>query len=195
MCDDTGNENFAVGQLDVLPHLPFVLVPRVSGFERIGLRANFEDEINQRLEGHVRRVRSVPAAPAHVIAHSILRNSGERMIEQLNAAFAIFVNVLLVHFAEQSIVLMRQKRVVKLDQKAGIDNSPVFFPERISQSGGDGVFVRIMTVDPKSARTHWRRNRQESLFHFDVGERSLEVLNILRDGALSAIADRTGAVP
>jgi hypothetical protein len=172
-----------------------MLVPRVCSFERIGLRPNFENEVNQRLEGDVRRVRSVPTAPAHMIAHPILRNSGERVIKQLNAAFAIFVNVLRVHFAEQAIVLMRQKRVVKLNQKTRIDNGPVFLPKRIRQSGGDGVFVRIITVDPKSTRTHWRRNRQESLFHFDVGKRSLEVLDILRDCGLSAIADRTGAVP
>jgi hypothetical protein len=195
VCDDARNENLSVGQLNVLPHLPFVLVPRVRSFERIGLRPNFEDEVNQRLEGDVRRVRSVPTAPAHMIAHPILRNSGERVIKQLNAAFEISVNVLLVHFAEQPIVLMCQKCVVKLNQKAGIDNGPVFFPERIRQSGDDGVFVRVITVDPKSARTHWRRDRQESLFHFDLRERSLEVLNILRDGGLSAIADRTGAVP
>jgi hypothetical protein len=195
VCDDARDENLAVGQLDVLPHLPFVLVPRVSGFERIRLRPNFEDKINQRLEGHVRRVRCVPAAPAHMIAHPILRNSGERVIEQLNAAFAIFVNVLLVHLTEKPIVFMRQKRVVKLNQKTSIDNGAVLFPERIRQRGSHGIFVRIVTVDPKSARTHWRRDRQESLFHFDVGERSLEVLNILRDGGLPAIGDRTGAIP
>jgi hypothetical protein len=89
-----------------------MLMPRVRGLERIGLRPHFEDEVNQRLEGNVRRVRSVPATPAHVIAHPILRNSGERVVEQLNAAFAIFVNLLVVHFAEQPIVLMRQKCVV-----------------------------------------------------------------------------------
>jgi hypothetical protein len=58
-----------------------MLVPRVRSFERIGLRPNFEDEVNQRLEGDVGRVRSVPTAPAHMIAHPILRNSGERVIE------------------------------------------------------------------------------------------------------------------
>lgn len=100
MCNDAGNENLSVGQLDVLPHLPFMLMPRVRGLQRIGLRPNFEDEINQRLEGHVRRVRCVPAAPTHMIAHPILRNSGERVIEQLNAAFTIFVNLLRAHFTE-----------------------------------------------------------------------------------------------
>jgi len=79
--DDAGNENLAVRQLHVLPHLPFVLVPRVRGFERIGLRPNFEDEVNQRLEGDVRRVRSIPAAPAHMIADPVLRNTTERVVE------------------------------------------------------------------------------------------------------------------
>jgi len=79
--DDAGNENLAVGQVHVLPHLPFMLVPRVRGLERIGLRSNFEDEVNERFEGDVRRVRSVPAAPAHVIANPVLGNATERVVE------------------------------------------------------------------------------------------------------------------
>ena len=105
------------------------------------------------------------------------------------------MNIFLVHFPEQPIVLVRQKRIVELNQKTGINNGPVFLPERIRQRSGDGVFVRIVTVDPKSARTHRCRDREESFGDFDAGERGLEVLNILRDGNLSAVADWTGAVP
>ena len=105
------------------------------------------------------------------------------------------MNVFLVHFAEQPIVLVGQKRVVELNQKTGIDNGSVFLPERIRQRSGDGVFVRIIAVDPKPARTHRCRDRKESFCDFDVGERSLEVFNILRDGGLSAVADWTGAIP
>ena len=105
------------------------------------------------------------------------------------------MNVFLVHFTEQPIVLVRQKCVVKLNQKTGVDDGPVFLPERIRQRGGDCIFVRIITVDPKSASTHRCGDREKSFFDFDVGERRLEVFNILRDGGLSAIADRAGAVP
>jgi len=79
--DNAGNKNLAVGQFYILPHLPFVLVPRVGRLERIGLRPNFEDEVNDRFEGDVCRVRSVPAAPAHMIADPVLGNATERMVE------------------------------------------------------------------------------------------------------------------
>jgi hypothetical protein len=79
--DDAGNENLAVRQFHILPHLPFVLVPRVCCLERIGLRPNFEDEVNQCFEGNVRRMRSVPAAPAHMIADPVLRNATECVVE------------------------------------------------------------------------------------------------------------------
>ena len=36
MGDDPGNEGLALGQFDALPHLPFMLVARVAGLERIG---------------------------------------------------------------------------------------------------------------------------------------------------------------
>jgi hypothetical protein len=81
VCDNAGNKNLAVGQLHVLPHLPFVLVSRVGCLERIGLRPNFEDEVNDPFKRDVRRVRSVPTAPAHMIADPVLGNATERMIE------------------------------------------------------------------------------------------------------------------
>jgi hypothetical protein len=107
----------------------------------------------------------------------------------------MFVNVFLVHLTEQPIVLVRQKCVVKLNQKTGVDDGPVFLPERIRQRGGDCIFVRIITVDPKPARTHRCSDREKSFLDFDARECSLEVFNILRDGGLSTIADRAGALP
>lgn len=107
----------------------------------------------------------------------------------------MFVNVFFVHFTEQTIVLVRQKRVVELNQKTGIDNGPIFFPERICQRDGDSIFIRIITVDPKSARTHRCRDRQESFLDLHSGECCLEIVDVLRDRGLPAIAYRTGAVP
>jgi hypothetical protein len=66
-----------------------------------------------------------------MIADPILGNTAERVVEQLNSAFTIFVNVFLAHFAKQPVVLVRQKRVIELNEKSGIDNGPIFFSERI----------------------------------------------------------------
>ena len=38
MADDAGQDHFAVGQFDVLPDLPFMLVADIAGLERIGSR-------------------------------------------------------------------------------------------------------------------------------------------------------------
>ncbi len=92
-----------------------MLVPRIGRLKRIGLRPDFQDEVDQRFERDIRRMWRVPAAPAYVIADAVLGNSGQCMIEQVNAAFAIFVDILLTHLAEQAIVLVRQKRVVELN--------------------------------------------------------------------------------
>jgi hypothetical protein len=105
------------------------------------------------------------------------------------------VNVFLVHFAKQPVVLVRQKCVVELNEKSGIDNGPILFSERIRQGGDDCIFVRVITIDPKAARAHRRGDRQEGFLDFHASERRPEIIDILRDGGLPAIADRARAVP
>ena len=66
MADDARQHQPVVGQLDLLPHLPFMLVPDIAGLERIGIRVDRQhdpDDVPHRDVGHVR---AVPASPAQV---------------------------------------------------------------------------------------------------------------------------------
>src|SRR5262245_43595043 len=42
VADDAGNERLALGELRRLPYLPFVLVARIAGLERIGAGADLQ---------------------------------------------------------------------------------------------------------------------------------------------------------
>jgi hypothetical protein len=67
-----GGKDLALWQLHVVPHDVFMLVPRVRGFDQVGLRAHPQHQVDQLDELDVEGVRAVPAAPAQVIANTIL---------------------------------------------------------------------------------------------------------------------------
>ena len=77
VADDAGNEHLALRQLDVFPHLPFMLVARIGAFDDIGADFHAEDEIDDVLQRHVGGVRARPAAPADVIADAVRRHAGD----------------------------------------------------------------------------------------------------------------------
>src|ERR1700722_198976 len=66
--DDPRNENFAVREANISPELPLMGMARVRRLDRIGLRTDVEDQIDDPIEGDVERVRSLVVAPADVVA-------------------------------------------------------------------------------------------------------------------------------
>jgi hypothetical protein len=58
-----------------------MLVPHIGGLEGIGLRLHLEDQIDDVLERQIVGVRAMLAAPTQVIAHALLGNAGERVID------------------------------------------------------------------------------------------------------------------
>ena len=81
VADHARQDHLAVRQLDVVPQLPFVLVAHVGRLERIALRLDLQHQADDVLERQVVGVRPVPASPAQVIAHAVLRNALQRMID------------------------------------------------------------------------------------------------------------------
>ena len=67
-------EDFAVRQLNVLPNLPFVFMPRIGGFERIGAGADLQDNVDDILELHVMDTRAHIDAVAGVEADFFRRD-------------------------------------------------------------------------------------------------------------------------
>ena len=80
-----GMSELAVRQLDVFPHLPFVLVARVRGLERIGSGPDLQDDVDDVLELHVVDARPHIDAVAGVVADLFGRDVAQRMIERLDA--------------------------------------------------------------------------------------------------------------
>src|ERR1700694_1380326 len=86
MADDAGGQHFAVGQLDILPNLPFVLMPWIRGLDKISAGPYFENEIDDLLQRNVGGVGSGPASPADVITDTIFGNAFESMVQHFDMA-------------------------------------------------------------------------------------------------------------
>src|SRR5262249_11314860 len=70
--DDAGYQDLALRQLDVLPDSPFVRMARRRRFHGVGLSLDTEQEVHDVAEAQVVDMRTLPAAPAEVVAHSVL---------------------------------------------------------------------------------------------------------------------------
>ena len=71
VADDAGHQHLALGQLDVLPQPPLVLVAGVRGLERVRPGVDREHHVDEVRHRQVGEVRSVPAAPAEVEADAL----------------------------------------------------------------------------------------------------------------------------
>ena len=82
--DEAWNENFAIRQLRVLPHLPLMLMTYVAGLDRIALRSHLEKQVDHLLQRYVALVRAMPTPPADMEADSILRDASKRVVDSLD---------------------------------------------------------------------------------------------------------------
>src|SRR5580704_5694020 len=73
VADDTRNQDLPFGQLDIPPDLPLVLVTDVAGLDRERPGAYLQQHVDDIFQRQVGGMRSVPAAPADVIADPVLR--------------------------------------------------------------------------------------------------------------------------
>src|SRR5271165_1715415 len=72
VADDTWDQDFAFGQLDIPPDLPLVLVTDIAGLDRERPGPHLQQNVDDRFQRQVGGVRSVPASPADMIADPIL---------------------------------------------------------------------------------------------------------------------------
>jgi hypothetical protein len=84
VADNPRRQHLALGQRDVLPNLPFVLVTGIRGFDEVSAGLNFENEIDDLLQWNVAGVRSRPTSPADVITDAIFRDAFERVVQDLD---------------------------------------------------------------------------------------------------------------
>jgi hypothetical protein len=69
--DEAGHQLHALGQLEILEHLPFVRVARISGLDRDGANARLEQHVDDVAQGDVVVMRALVVAPARVQAHPL----------------------------------------------------------------------------------------------------------------------------
>ena len=84
VADDAGNEHPARWQFGSFPHPPFVLVARIGSFDDKCADFHAEDEIDDVLERNVAGMRPRPTAPADVIADALKRQTGNRLVENID---------------------------------------------------------------------------------------------------------------
>ena len=77
VADDARDQDFSVGQLDVSPDFPLVLVPDVAGLDRVSANANLKQDVDDVPEWQIGGMRPVPAAPAYVAADPILGQTAQ----------------------------------------------------------------------------------------------------------------------
>src|SRR5271170_6723003 len=68
VADNARDQDLAVGQFDIPPYLPLVLVTDIAGFDRERPRPDLQQYVDDMLQRQVGGMWPVPAAPADVIA-------------------------------------------------------------------------------------------------------------------------------
>src|SRR5579864_9192937 len=86
MADDAGGQDLAFRQLDILPDAPFVFMTWIGGLDEVRAGADLENEIDDFPQRNVGRVRSRPASPANVVAHTVFRDSFQGMVQDVDMA-------------------------------------------------------------------------------------------------------------
>src|SRR3954447_4920031 len=87
--DAPGDQDLAVGQLDVAPHGPLVGVPDVPGLDRVGLGVDLQHQVGDVDEVDVGNVRPVPAPPAHVEPDLVRGDALQRVVDDRHAELQV----------------------------------------------------------------------------------------------------------
>ena len=180
-------------KLHVVPDDELVFVARIRRLEKIGLRAHGQHDVHHVAHLDVVRVRAVPAAPAQVVAHAVLRNVAKRMIEGVDAKQRALPERRQAHLQADAIPQGRQPRVVDLQDEAGRRDHLVFDTQGFRE-GEDELFLRrVVLVAPVGLEAGRRRRGQEAFLpRLQV---ALEQLDLALRRGLSLVGDRAGADP
>ena len=96
----------------------------VGRLDRVGAGVHLEHQIDDALERRVGDVRHVPAAETDVVAHALLGNALQRVIQRVDAQLRPLAIVLraLLH---EVVVHVGEHRIVDLQHEPGVDDGPV----------------------------------------------------------------------
>ena len=170
-----------------------MLVARIGKFDHIGAGPHLENEIDDVPQRDVAHMRAGPASPADVVAHAILGDALERVVERFDE-FGEPAPILLEGRRRNHAVIGRGRaRIVDLQDEAGVDDRPVFGAHRRGDRGEPLLLALVVFI--LAVRQHARRrdHRHESLFHLHVLERGFEVGDVALQDLLPDIFHRADA--
>ena len=146
------------------------------------------------LDGNVRAMRPMPAAPAYMVADAISRNVRQRVVGRLNPYFTKSLKFFQIDVGQQLVPTRGNPWIVQLDQEAGVGNRPILLLERVRDGVKVGFLTRVVLVLAVRLHRNRRRHRHERFCHAYARERCLEIGDIDFEETL-IIGDRSSAHP
>ena len=192
MRHDAGQQHLALGQLDVLPDRPFMIVPRVRRLEGIGGRLDLQHQVDVVLELEIGGARRDVRAVAGVEAHAILGNAAQRVVEDLDPQ-GDEPPAFLHADAGRAIPVGHELWVVDLQQEAGIDDRLVLLVHRIGEGGEIFLLRPVIVVAVEHFEVARRQRGDEGFLDPGAGERGLEIGDVGLYLLLADIGDRAAA--
>ena len=148
MGDDAGDQHASLGQADVLPQRPLVLVARVGLLDQVVAGGDLEYEIDDVGERRVEGVGTVPAAPADVVAHPFAGQPAKRVVERLDPQLGPAAVVRERSPGRQNgVAFVHQHGIVDLEHDARVDDVAVLLREHVGHGEDELLLARVVLVD------------------------------------------------
>ena len=134
------------------------------------------------------QVRTLPAAPAEVVAHAVLGNAGQRVVESVEVARLHLAILLERGRRDQHVPRLTEARIVDLQDEPGVDDGSIFRAQRLGDGEDVGFLGRVVAI--LAAADHGRGDGgHEGLDDRDAPERGPEGGQVLLEECLTLVGD------
>ena len=125
-----------------------------------------------------------------MVAHALLGNVRERMVERLDARCGELAVLRGIGRRILHIVASHELWIVDLQQESGVDNRLVFSLHRVGNREQESLFGGVVLVNPPGNNGAGRHGRDECLLRFYPGAGGLQVFYVHLDLRLPLVEDR-----
>ena len=128
-----------------------------------------------------------------MIADAILRQSGDGVVERVDAQCRPFPVLREIVGGKRDIVHVGQERIVDLHHQPGVDDRLVFFAQRLGELEQELFVVLVIFVPVARNGARRRHHRQEGVGDRRAFQRGLEDRDVLLQRGVALIGDRADA--